>query len=184
MTNQISKLIETYDISMKFTFVPFTESRNCEDASANWFKAPNWPTLNWKVEVLHSGRPILHTDYGQGLGHIPEYKHSYCISMSAAEVLTHTMQNGKVPMHLQPYIAKVGKVPDPKIEDVLSCLLLDGSADFDAQQLEDWCEYFGYDTDSRKAEKLYGECLRTGQALRRALGESAIAKLREAFQDY
>jgi hypothetical protein len=184
MSNQISKLIETYDISMKFTFVPFTESKNCKDSSANWFKAPNWPSLNWKVEVLHSGRSILHTDYRQGLGHIPGYKPSRYVSMFAAEVLSHTMQNGKVPTHQQPYIAKAGKMPDPKIEDVLYSLLLDGSADFDAQRFEDWCGYFGYDTDSRKAERIYGECLRTGQALRNALGAPAIDKLREAFRDY
>jgi len=184
MNDQITKLIETYNISMKFTFVPFTESENCKDASANWFKEPNYPSLNWKVEVLCSESPILHTGYSQGLAHIPGYKFSSRVSIFDAEVLSNAIQKGRVPMHQQPYIAKPGKVPEPKVEDVLFCLLLDGSADFDAQQFEDWCGDLGYDADSRKAERIYKECLRTGQALRRALGAPAIDKLREAFQDY
>ena len=184
MNDQISKLIETYNISMKCTFVPFTESKNCKDSSANWFKEPNWPSLNWKVEILRSGRPILHTVYSAGLAHIPGYKHSSHISLYESEVLSNAIQKGRVPMHQEPRIATPGKVPDPKIEDVLYCLLSDGSADFDAQRFEDWCTDLGYDTDSRKAESIYRECLRIGQALRGALGEYVIAELREAFQDY
>lgn len=49
---------------------------------------------------------------------------------------------------------------------------------------EQWAADFGYDTDSRKAEKIYQECLRGALKLRAAIGQEGMDALREACQDY
>lgn len=47
---------------------------------------------------------------------------------------------------------------EPKLQDVLDSLLSDsGTPDF---SFEEWCAEYGYDTDSRRAEKTYKACLK------------------------
>ena len=56
----------------------------------------------------------------------------------------------------------------PTLAVVLSCLRLDAqSAD---QTFEDWCADFGYDDDSREAERTYKACCAMDKKLRRLLG--------------
>lgn len=43
----------------------------------------------------------------------------------------------------------------PTGEDVLDCLASDASTYDNAQGFEDWANEYGYDTDSRKAEKIF-----------------------------
>lgn len=57
---------------------------------------------------------------------------------------------------------------EPTAEDTLGCLLSDATADPD---FESFCREFGYDTDSRKAEKIHTSCLKTREALERLLGD-------------
>jgi hypothetical protein len=66
-------------------------------------------------------------------------------------------------------ILKNGKWHDfkaPKVADVLDCL----ASDFIEGIFEDWCDYFGYAPDSRKAERIYQTCLRQSLQLRSFLG--------------
>lgn len=56
----------------------------------------------------------------------------------------------------------------PPVADVLSCLLLDFSAI--NSLFEEWCAEYGYDTDSRKAEKLYNQCRENAIKVMRLLG--------------
>lgn len=59
----------------------------------------------------------------------------------------------------------------PTARDVLSSMFLDArDAFFDGCTFEDWCGNTGYDTDSRKAEKLFNACRDTGAMLVRLLG--------------
>lgn len=58
---------------------------------------------------------------------------------------------------------------DPDIVSVLDCLLSDargGEASF-----EEFCAEFGYDTDSRKAEKIWQACVKYSKAMKRLLGD-------------
>jgi hypothetical protein len=58
---------------------------------------------------------------------------------------------------------------EPTAADVLSCLVADADAlDY---SFEEWCGDFGYDTDSRTAEKTYKACCKSGMKTRRFLGE-------------
>lgn len=62
---------------------------------------------------------------------------------------------------------------EPSVEDVLDCLAMDASVVANAGSFEDWCGEYGYDTDSRKAERTYAACQEQAQGLERLLGESA-----------
>ena len=79
--------------------------------------------------------------------------------------------------------AKMYRAPVPTLRDVLYSLVSDADA-IDCATFEDWAINYGYDTDSRSAEKAYRACLESGLKLRAMLGEEALTKLRELFQDY
>lgn len=66
---------------------------------------------------------------------------------------------------------------EPKPEDVLECLVSDAQAAGPETSFENFCDDFGYDTDSRKAERVYKACQRTGKHLKRLLGEEAYDTL-------
>lgn len=67
----------------------------------------------------------------------------------------------------------------PDLANVLDCLRSDASSIDDARSFEDWASNFGYDTDSRKAEKTYRACQDSAQALRHLLGRKAYDELME-----
>lgn len=64
------------------------------------------------------------------------------------------------------------KGAEPKAADVLDCLASDASSIENANGFEDWAADFGYDTDSRKAEKTYKACEHIAKRLRNFLGEA------------
>lgn len=70
----------------------------------------------------------------------------------------------------------------PSILDVVSSLLLD--ADVCGRSFEEWASDFGYDTDSRQAEKIYRACQDIESAWKRAFSAADLELLRELFQDY
>lgn len=57
---------------------------------------------------------------------------------------------------------------EPTAADVISCVASN------AQALDltfpEWCREFGYDSDSRKAERIYKRCRQTGAKMRKLLG--------------
>lgn len=65
----------------------------------------------------------------------------------------------------------------PKADDVLDCLASDASGIENARSFEDWCGDYGYDTDSRAAEKTFKTCEHQAKRLRTLLGDSAYTTL-------
>lgn len=59
-----------------------------------------------------------------------------------------------------------GKRPRP--EDVLDCLLSDATGELD--DFDAWCAEYGYDTDSRKAYRMWEACRKTRTDLVALLG--------------
>lgn len=72
-----------------------------------------------------------------------------------------------VPFFTGPAISK-----EPTAADVLSCLVSDVSAG--EQTFEDFASEFGYDVDSRKAEKTWRQCVKMAPRVRRFLGTSEV----------
>jgi hypothetical protein len=64
----------------------------------------------------------------------------------------------------------------PTIEEILDSLAMD-VFNLDITGFEEWATEYGYDTDSRKAEKIYKACERASKALRKFLGDDAIDEL-------
>jgi hypothetical protein len=59
---------------------------------------------------------------------------------------------------------------EPKAVDVLDCLASDAAGIDNARHFEDWCGEYGYDTDSRKAERIYEACRKQAMKLENFLG--------------
>ena len=66
---------------------------------------------------------------------------------------------------------------EPEVADVLDCLASDSASFENARSFEDWCSDYGYDTDSRKAERTYRAIQRQAGKLQRVLGEDAYQAL-------
>jgi len=59
----------------------------------------------------------------------------------------------------------------PTVGRVVACLLSDARAGFEHNDFESFASEFGYDADSRKAERIYIACRETSSAMRALLGE-------------
>ena len=71
-----------------------------------------------------------------------------------------------------PFSTGYGISGEPTAADVLSCLASDASSIDNASSFEDWAADFGYDTDSRKAERTFKACERQAAKLRAFLDAS------------
>jgi hypothetical protein len=69
--------------------------------------------------------------------------------------------------------------PTPDLSDVVECLLSDAQAG--AQSFEDFCSDFGYDVNSREAERTHNACRDNLCKLLRAFGFDGIATLQQAM---
>ncbi len=155
-------------------FVPFSESRNA---------ANDDPSLNWRITLTH-GRASLTTDYMQGYGHIPNLPQTMYWSrkLDQDEALRRTCETGRN------HFGKDGKprnhtsrpLPAPELADVLYSLVSDSDV-IEYPTFEDWAENYGYDSDSRQAERTYRACLETALQLRQIIDLDAA---RDALEDY
>jgi len=65
----------------------------------------------------------------------------------------------------------------PELAEVLDCLASDAAGYENANGFEDWASEYGYDTDSRSAEKIWRAVQRESKQLKRVLGEEAYQQL-------
>lgn len=64
----------------------------------------------------------------------------------------------------------LGIIGQPKLRDVLDCLAADAAGIENAQgDFASWASEYGFDTDSRKAERTFRACQRQAQKLERML---------------
>ncbi len=177
-----------YGLTVKSEFVPFSLSRNADE---------KYRTLNWRITLCHEPadleppakrRAILTCDYSAGMAHSPAHKkrapkfgHGMTIDDDACE--KYEAENGRIARHWPSGILVPGKAILPDPIDVVWSLIQDASV-IDSARFEDWAGDFGYDTDSRKAESIYRECLAHAVAIRAAIGDEGMRALQEAGQDY
>jgi hypothetical protein len=79
-------------------------------------------------------------------------------------------------------VAANTKPDKPHAASVLHSLVLDAEAV--NMSFTDWCDDYGYDSDSIKALSTYQECCKTGEAMRKMFTREQMEQLREALQDY
>lgn len=171
---EIRALIQILQVTTETAFVPFSRSRNKEEKNLS---------LNYRVALQRNGKSVLVTDYSMGIGHIPGYDQRNR-SVDYHNAIRNIVETGKSQILSKGQILMQGYSPIfPDIIDIWYCLISDADV-LNYSSFDDWASCFGYDTDSRKAEKIYQECLKHALALKGALGYEAIEKLQEAFQDY
>lgn len=116
------------------------------------------PELKWGVTVYRLSETLLTCEYTAGIGHAPSYP-----AMAAHD----ECRTGK---------SVTGKAILPDSRDVIQSLCIESSA-LDYGCFEDWARDLGYDTDSRKAEAIYRECLQHAIMLRARLGSEKFDHL-------
>lgn len=172
-----------HGITVTAEFVPWSQSRN---------KGEKSPSLNWRVTLNRNSmpgaeplpRPILTTDYSAGMGHCPSYKQGR-LSVDTDAAIRSECETGRSFKREFDRVYKTagGTKLEPKPADVMHSLILDSDV-IDHPTYESWASDFGYDEDSRKGEAIYRACLEIALKLRAGLGESVLAELRDAAQDY
>lgn len=172
---EIQAVLYKHNLTVESVFVPFSQSRNAGE---------KMPSLNWKVTLKQGDRAILTTDYMAGCGHTPAYKSNQYKGYNKEKLIAWECENGKKAEYLYGLgpIVSEKTVIMPDSQDVIYSLLIDSEV-LDAGDFETWAYEFGYDKDSRAAEKVYNACLKIALQFRK-IGESVISELREAYQDY
>jgi hypothetical protein len=67
---------------------------------------------------------------------------------------------------------------EPTVTEVLGCLASDASGVENAGgDFEEWCSEYGYDTDSRTAERIFKACQHQANRLKSFLGDEAFEQL-------
>lgn len=172
-----AKAITDLGLSMSTEFVPWSKSRHYKVA---WQLTDR--TLNWKVTLKRTNamaaQIILTTDYSAGIGHCPSYKASERNTVDYVAAITFETEHGR---KFTTITRGASIVPD--ICDVMYGLITDSDV-MEYSSFEDWASNYGYDTDSRSAEKSYNACLSIALALRNAIGETGMQQLRDAAQGY
>ena len=69
-----------------------------------------------------------------------------------------------------PFSMGLGLTAEPGADDVLDALASDAAGVENAGSFEDWCGEYGYEIDSRKAERIFKVCQRQAIALKKFLG--------------
>lgn len=76
-----------------------------------------------------------------------------------------------------PFSQGYGISGKPEAADVLDSLASDAASIEQDESFEDWASNLGYDTDSRKALRIYRACEREAKKLRQFLGPKSYAQL-------
>lgn len=186
----IQKALEKYKIEYSATFVPWSQSRNKDEKQ---------PSLNWLIRLSRKGQAI-ETDYMQGCGHVAGYKQLWNPTAwekrNQKELVEKTCETGKAHKYFSSLDAvrwttaqKLGgywimklEQPQPILDEVLYSLLMDADV-LNYATFEEWAGEFGYEEDSRSAEKVYQACLKIALQLKQMFTEVEIKELRELFQE-
>lgn len=174
--HEIKSLLIKHEITVDSEFIPWSKSRKAGEKQ---------PSLNWKVTVKKAGRVVLSTNYTAGCGHAPSYKHALKRDWDNDQLVKAECETGFESRHMwsMNVISQNKNKPIlPDSLDVIYSLLIDSEV-LDYSSFEEWARGFGYDEDSRDAEKTYNACLKIALSFR-SIGESVLAELRDAFQGY
>lgn len=98
-----------------------------------------------------------------------------------ANQYTVTLKYGRRQMTI-PFFMGIAHTNEPTLEDVMPCLVSDYFAAENARNFEDFANDFGYDTDSRKAEKIYKQCLKEAEKMKKLFGND-LDSIIEKYQD-
>lgn len=181
LTAKMESLAHKNNLTVTWEFIPFARSRN---------KSEEMKSLNWTFRAARNGRKILEGYYSAGQAHCPAYAKrpgrgahinhwKKAVSDECESGLIH-----RPPSHPEgAWIKTAEPVPSPRLAELLFSLALDSDV-LHYTSFEDWATDMGIDTDSRRGEKAYRECLATALALRNSMGDGDFSELRELAAQY
>lgn len=166
-----------FGISVTHTFVPFSKSKN---------KGSKHRNMNYLVAIHVNGQEILSgLEYSEGLGNYTKLNEAFAkrrLSIADNEIIEEAVETGKI--YRPGSVLNIAvKTLSPDINSVLACFFGDASA-IDYPDFESWAKDYGYDTDSRKAERIYNHCLSLGLKLRNILGSEKFDIMRDVASQY
>lgn len=170
------------NFSLDYTYIPGSTKDKTEDGKSDW-------RLKYIVHIFYKQKLVLSTEYSMGAAHIPGWDNfgwQGPKTVHDLQILETILKTGTHHVVMGPKGPQLSMQPlpiAPILKDVMYCLISDSDA-AQYRDFEDWAENYGYDADSRKAEKIYQACMEIALKLRAELGDDLMAELRVAFQDY
>lgn len=182
------EFIDTYALRMDVT--PATSNPNMDDIPEG--------SAHWTVTIYGPGGK-MDIPYSMGPGHrrwkmsgarpqpnvpnIQYLEHRFGARLNTADLQSYPVFRGQkpggpaskpfggIPLAAAAYYNAYTEPTAPDLPGVLECLSLDWSG-VEGQTFEDWASEYGYDTDSRKAERTYRTVLEQANIGRRAFGDA------------
>jgi len=134
--------------------------------------SPEHPMDHWYCTFANAAGNRMSVHFSTGIGLRRESEHVSKLK-SYQEYAGHrerTENPHKLRAEYEHYKA-CRMVPNaPTAADVLNCLASDAAGVENARSFEDWCADYGYDTDSRKAEKTFRVCEQQRDSLKGFIG--------------
>lgn len=178
MNEQLQTIIDALGLTYTATFVPTKQPAD---------KVKN-PQLHWEI-TLSKGPQTMTLPYHEGCAHVMGYQQYHKTPYEKRlhdEMIREACETGVTNTDWAKeryYFKHKVKQPEPKLADVLYCLVTDANV-LNSGGFEAWASNYGYDTDSRKAEQTYRQCIDQSLQFKNLIGQSALEQLQEAFQDY
>lgn len=152
-------------------------------------KRDKWECDEWrltlKMEFAPGDSRIEHFEYFTGLGlraeATPQIRAQARMSFPGLTQNDITRRTNWGRQYLA-HVEYLRKPQAPHVADLLHSLILDSSAV--SQSFESWCQEYGYDSDSRKAEATYRACQQNADKLAHIFNANDISALQTALQDY
>lgn len=133
-----------------------------------------WQHDKWVVVI--NGQTF---DYRTGIGHRKPLTPLYKDEFNRVKNMNPRKDKGNLMLH-NDQLEKCSRPKKLDLDDVLYSLIMDSYAT--EETFEDWCSEYGYDADSRKAERMYNDCKENTKKLKTFIDDLDVA--REKFQDY
>jgi len=149
-TTTMAEFIEAHGLTMEV--VPAAANPNLADSE--------WEADHWSVTIKGS-RGSITLPYSMGIGHRVWAKNARDAFHygNFPGVQAHSVKPGERVPHMRPIVWEnlkpYTRPTPPDLACVLDSLASDASSYENARNFDEWASEYGYDTDSRKAEKTY-----------------------------
>lgn len=141
-------------------------------------KANDWHCDRWNVDLIN-GRTEETTEYKTGLG---LRKLSATGKHEIARIQRCDYMGNQRKLSEIAYVKQSQSKPvKPENADILYCLLMDAEAN--GMSFNEWCDTFGYDNDSIKAEAIYRQCCEADLILKRWVNPEVLKAIEVATQE-
>lgn len=139
-----------------------------------------WECDAWNITLYRTGKKdVFNSLYYTGIGH------RVLSAMGKLEKsrIQRTYKGSVNLRHMLAQNKKENAKPQvPHIAGILCSFMLDASAN--DYSFNDWCNEYGYESDSIKALNMYQECCNTAKELHKLFNRSELSELSELLQDY